>query len=62
MQRLIMDMPLMISGARWAAADHHGKAEVNRFTLGPCMTSKGREEPVALAGRSRWEHGAAHVF
>lgn len=27
MQRLIMDMPLMISGARWAAADHHGKAE-----------------------------------
>lgn len=27
MQRLIMDMPLMISGARWAAADHHGNTE-----------------------------------
>ncbi len=36
MQRLIMDMPLMISGARWAAADHHGKAEVNRKALPSC--------------------------
>jgi hypothetical protein len=28
MQRLIMDMPLMISATRWHAADHHGKTEV----------------------------------
>ncbi len=28
MKRLIMDMPLMISAARWHAADHHGKTEV----------------------------------
>lgn len=27
MQRLIMDMPLMISVARWHAADRHGKTE-----------------------------------
>lgn len=27
MQHLIMDMPLMISVARWHAADRHGKTE-----------------------------------
>lgn len=47
MQRLIMDMPLMISAAIRHAADHHGKTEV---------------VALAIEGDiHRYDHATAHL-
>jgi len=64
MQRLIMDMPRMISAAIRHAADHHGKTEVVALAiegdhppLRPCDRARARAatgQRLAASGRASW--------
>jgi len=60
MQRLIMDMPLMISAARWHAADHYGKTEVVRAIEGDihrcdhATAHAATGQRLAASGRAAW--------